>query len=915
MAQFNEEFYLENNPEALASDKTAFEHFVTEGWESGAQANAEGEVLSGDDIVTEAVALSGEALTSLISEMDADDMRALDADSEALDVPALMTTSFDVFKNMDASETSKLVEDTPESLAGMEVDDFQFLESGGTFDVGQTMDGLDESITATVLKSLGGEALEYVDAEEAFDMGVELTEMSDENLATMFGGMGINSMTFMDDLDGWDMGATMSNMDSQNLSTVMGGADFGFMNNLGGFDMGSKLADMDDTYLSKAMTGWSESSLDGMIGLDDFDMAGRLGGMDSTLRGGVIGGWGTASLEVMDKASTDFNLSDVVFTDMDQFTNMDAGYMVGLLGGMDLDSIKSAASKMSGEDLQFLDSAEDFDLGATMGAVDDGLFADLMGGWGSDGLSYMNSMDDFDMGAKVSGMDDQYMATMFGSMDTGAMSFMDDMDDFDMGGRMGSMDDQYMASMIGNFDKDDLGFFDGMDDFDLASELGEMDDQYLGTMLGQMNADEFTFFDNMDGFDLGGELGSMDDQYMSTMMGGLSADSMAFMDDMDDFDLTGQLQSMDDQYKLSMTVGMDVEAIALLNQKDIWQGSTEGSLRIANDGVLVNENGTEMVFSDGRMKVSAYEDWVEDEDFGSGSVEWAERHGQGDLDVAEDGTITNQNGEVMVVDSEGNLAPAPSALGEAIDQANAPTAASESINDDGFGSASVEWAEANGQGDLDVAEDGTITNQNGEVMVLDSEGNLAPAPRDVAAEEAAPAASESINDAGFGSASVEWAEANGQGELDVTEDGTITNQYGEVMVVDSSGNLAPAPKTEAVAGALGIDAGTGASGDPLVGSALVGEGFPVGGGTLYAGALATAANDSTGASGDPLVGSALVGEGFPVGGGTLYAGATLLTTSTILTEALVTANSVDLIGIPGSADGEILALQYDIGLG
>ena len=79
--------------------------------------------------------------------------------------------------------------------------------------------------------------------------------------------------------------------------------------------------------------------------------------------------------------------------------------------------------------------------------------------------------------------------------------------------------------------------------------------------------------------------------------------------------------------------------------------------------------------------------------------------------------------------------------------------------------------------------------------------------------------------------------------------------------------------------------------------------------------MATAANDSTGASGDPLVGSALVGEGFPVGGGTLYAGATLLTTSTILTEALVTANSVDLIGIPGSADGEILALQYDIGLG
>jgi hypothetical protein len=40
-----------------------------------------------------------------------------------------------------------------------------------------------------------------------------------------------------------------------------------------------------------------------------------------------------------------------------------------------------------------------------------------------------------------------------------------------------------------------------------------------------------------------------------------------------------------------------------------------------------------------------------------------------------------------------------------------------------------------------------------------------------------------------------------------------------------------------------------------------------------------------------------------------------LAANTTLTEALVTANSVDLIGVAGSADGEILALQYDIGLG
>jgi len=40
-----------------------------------------------------------------------------------------------------------------------------------------------------------------------------------------------------------------------------------------------------------------------------------------------------------------------------------------------------------------------------------------------------------------------------------------------------------------------------------------------------------------------------------------------------------------------------------------------------------------------------------------------------------------------------------------------------------------------------------------------------------------------------------------------------------------------------------------------------------------------------------------------------------LAANTTLTANLLTENSVDLIGVAGSADGEILALQYDIGLG
>ncbi|MDA9783642.1 hypothetical protein N9C14_02165 [Gammaproteobacteria bacterium] len=41
-------------------------------------------------------------------------------------------------------------------------------------------------------------------------------------------------------------------------------------------------------------------------------------------------------------------------------------------------------------------------------------------------------------------------------------------------------------------------------------------------------------------------------------------------------------------------------------------------------------------------------------------------------------------------------------------------------------SEAIAYAEANGQGSLTVQSDGVVTNQNGEIMVYDSDGNLAP---------------------------------------------------------------------------------------------------------------------------------------------------------------------------------------------
>ncbi|MDC3362232.1 hypothetical protein OAX09_05060, partial [Gammaproteobacteria bacterium] len=112
----------------------------------------------------------------------------------------------------------------------------------------------------------------------------------------------------------------------------------------------------------------------------------------------------------------------------------------------------------------------------------------------------------------------------------------------------------------------------------------------------------------------------------------------------------------------------------------------------------------------------------------SEAIAYAEANGQGSLTVQSDGVITNQNGEIMVYDSDGNLAP-----GAMYQSAPVPVpepAPTPILGEFGrFNSVSEAMAYASGaggQGPLTVQSDGVITNQNGQIMVYDSAGNLAP---------------------------------------------------------------------------------------------------------------------------------------------------------------------------------------------
>jgi len=216
-------------------------------------------------------------------------------------------------------------------------------------------------------------------------------------------------------------------------------------------------------------------------------------------------------------------------------------------------------------------------------------------------------------------------------------------------------------------------------------------------------------------------------------------------------------------------------------------------------------------------------------------IAFAQNNGQGPLNVAPNGSITNQHGETMVLDSSGNLAPAPISMPPIPGQPPAPPVApvppvppvpaappvppvtpappQPVANTSRFSSTqdAIQFAQSNGQGNLTVAANGTITNRYGEIMVYDSTGNLAPAPKSQPVSNPGPIATPTqtpttaapvVYSNRFSSTedAIAYAQSNGQGNLTVAANGTITNRFGEVMVYDSTGNLAPAPKSVAPMG-------------------------------------------------------------------------------------------------------------------
>ena len=107
----------------------------------------------------------------------------------------------------------------------------------------------------------------------------------------------------------------------------------------------------------------------------------------------------------------------------------------------------------------------------------------------------------------------------------------------------------------------------------------------------------------------------------------------------------------------------------------------------------------------------------------------------------------------------------------------------------------IAYAEGAGnQGPITVRSDGSLVNQNGQLMRYDSDGNLAPYGMAVPIDSPTAEPAELGEFGRFSSAAeaIAYAEgAGGQGPITIRLDGSLVNQYGELMSYDSDGNLAP----------------------------------------------------------------------------------------------------------------------------
>ncbi len=414
MSTFDKDFYIANAPNFSASGLTPLEHYITEGWQLGIPTSPDGDSLIGEDVLLTVASLPSEVLASLLSNMNANDLRRFETET-SLRIDTALTNYFDILQAMNPDEVGILVGEHPETLATMEAANLAYLDNGQVFDLSATMNELEDSIIANVVAGMNSDALAFIE-------------------------------------------------------------------NLPAFDLGPRLDKLPDQILAESMTQWGDNRLDFFAQLPNFNMGERLDAMDSAFVSQALAPWNPAAILSLDQLSTSFDVEQHIFGNIDHFHNFDPGNMVGLLGGLSPDKLLEATSHLGVADLQFLDSADGFDLGAVLNAVDESLLGGMLYNWEGENLQFLGSLPSFDMGGRLQNMNEDFLALVLSNWEIDDLSTVAALPGFDALGRIGSMNDQLLASTMNGWNAETLQVINDHSTLDLGARLENFNPTLISTM-------------------------------------------------------------------------------------------------------------------------------------------------------------------------------------------------------------------------------------------------------------------------------------------------------------------------------------------------------------------------------------------------------------------------------------------------
>lgn len=286
-------------------------------------------------------------------------------------------------------------------------------------------------------------------------------------------------------------------------------------------------------------------------------------------------------------------------------TSLTADEVLGLFANTG-DKFIAVVNSLNADQIAYLDSSNNLDVGALLGGLDDASLADFMQGWDSSVLSYLDQLPSFDLAATLGDFDPTELMGLMSEWGGGdSLEFLADLPSFDFADLVGADPNQMMTLLESldpalqnkvymDFGAQDFAWLDGALDFDLSAMMASNFDffrevmpseealglfGYVGGNLNQvvqgLNSADLAFLDAAQGFDLGSFFETLDDSMLAGFMEGWGSEELAYLGGLEGFDLAGNLEAFDPtEFQGLLSAWDDPEALTFLSDLDGFDFST-----------------------------------------------------------------------------------------------------------------------------------------------------------------------------------------------------------------------------------------------------------------------------------------------------------------------------------------------------